>query len=199
MLISGGVVPVSYCCVQGGWSGEGNIDEDPLFVGQSVHLSVNSPCIDHGDTNALYNDPEDTGHPGYALWPSMGGLRNDMGAYGGPGSAVLGTTPDVKEAVGTGRLHPVALLENHPNPFQGETTIRYQLRNPEGNGEVSLRIYDVCGRIVRMFPGNPHDEGIQSIVWDGRDGRGEPAGTGVYIYHLETSDFSLSKRLILSR
>ena len=31
-------------------------------------------------------DPEDPNNPGSALWPALGGLRNDMGAYGGPGA-----------------------------------------------------------------------------------------------------------------
>ena len=43
---------VSYCDVQGGWSGTGNINIDPQFVdrpGGNYHLSISSPCIDSGD------------------------------------------------------------------------------------------------------------------------------------------------------
>lgn len=43
---------VSYCNVQGGWPGEGNMDGDPLFVdpdNDDFHLSAASPCIDSGD------------------------------------------------------------------------------------------------------------------------------------------------------
>ena len=53
--------------------GEGDISEDPLFVGGDpfdYHLQPGSPCIDAGDPDAQYNDVDD--------------LRNDMGAYGGP-------------------------------------------------------------------------------------------------------------------
>jgi len=45
---------VSYCNIQGGWPGDYNIDEDPLFVdslNQDLHLSWRSPCINRG-TNA---------------------------------------------------------------------------------------------------------------------------------------------------
>ncbi len=45
-----------YSDIQGGWSGIGNIDADPLFVnaaGGNYHLSSGSPCIDAGDPNFI--------------------------------------------------------------------------------------------------------------------------------------------------
>jgi hypothetical protein len=46
---------VTYCCVQGGYSGTGNIDADPLFVdpgNDDFHLTYASPCIDAGTNSA---------------------------------------------------------------------------------------------------------------------------------------------------
>ena len=46
-------VPVTYCNVQGGWPGEGNIDADPLFAfDDNWRILAGSPCIDAGT-----NDP----------------------------------------------------------------------------------------------------------------------------------------------
>ena len=88
------LVPVlTYCDVQGGWAGDGNIDADPLFAGPGAgdwSLLPGSPCIN-------------TGHPGLPLDPD--GSVSDMGAFafhpwsdlGGAlaGSAGLGAlTPD---------------------------------------------------------------------------------------------------------
>jgi len=81
---------VSYSDIQGGYRGEGNIDADPLFVdieNNNFHLQLTSPCIDAGNPDSTYNDPEDPNNPDYAMYPSMGTIRNDMGAYGGPGAA----------------------------------------------------------------------------------------------------------------
>ncbi len=42
----------TYCDIQGGWTGTGNIDADPFFVDTTIgdfHLRLNSPCIDAGD------------------------------------------------------------------------------------------------------------------------------------------------------
>ncbi|MHC4654913.1 MAG: choice-of-anchor Q domain-containing protein [Planctomycetota bacterium] len=47
---------VLYSNVQGGWSGEGNIDADPLFVDTAsgdYHLLPDSPCIDAGDNSVI--------------------------------------------------------------------------------------------------------------------------------------------------
>lgn len=47
-LIEGGTMQnITYCNIQGGYEGEGNIDQDPRFTGQDdYHLQNDSPCID---------------------------------------------------------------------------------------------------------------------------------------------------------
>ena len=50
--IFGNSLTVTYSCVQGGFPGIGNIDQDPLFLdpfNSDVHLMEFSPCIDAGD------------------------------------------------------------------------------------------------------------------------------------------------------
>jgi predicted outer membrane repeat protein len=74
--ISGGNPVITYSDIQGGWGGEGNIDEDPLFFDPSngdYHLQLISPCVDTGDTSI-----NDSCRP-----PGLGEERSDMGAYGG--------------------------------------------------------------------------------------------------------------------
>jgi parallel beta-helix repeat protein len=65
----GGDPVVVYSDVQGGWAGEGNIDDDPLFVdpeNNDFGLLPDSPCID-------------AGHPAIPNIP-WGGFRRDIGA-----------------------------------------------------------------------------------------------------------------------
>ena len=45
-------ITISWSDIQGGWEGEGNIDEDPLFLGSGDYpytLSDASPCINTGN------------------------------------------------------------------------------------------------------------------------------------------------------
>ena len=72
-------IDVTYSDVEGGWTGTGNIDSAPIFVAvDDYHLSEDSPCIDTGNPDSAFNDG--------CFPPSKGGDRNDMGAYGGPGT-----------------------------------------------------------------------------------------------------------------
>ena len=77
-----------YCNIEGGGlSGTGNISVEPhLLMNDWLYAFNDSPGIDAGDPNAVYFDIENPSVPGSANWPGFGGLRNDMGAYGGPGA-----------------------------------------------------------------------------------------------------------------
>ena len=80
-----GSLQVEYSDVEGGYNGIGNIDLDPVFADLTNFYLTDgtSPCIDVGNPSALFNDIEDPFNLGYALWPALGTLSNDMGAYGG--------------------------------------------------------------------------------------------------------------------
>jgi sugar lactone lactonase YvrE len=82
--IGGGTANVTYSNIEGAFTGEGNIDDNPEFADSNFYLLPSSTCIDAGNPDPMYNDNEDPSNPGYAKWPSQGLLRNDMGAYGGP-------------------------------------------------------------------------------------------------------------------
>jgi hypothetical protein len=81
-----GSVTVDYCIVENGYAGTDNLAERPLLGGEHFYPTAISPCIDVGDTALASCDPEDPAASGLALWPALGTLRNDMGAYGGPQS-----------------------------------------------------------------------------------------------------------------
>jgi hypothetical protein len=68
---------ISFSNVEGSYTGEGNIDQDPDFIDiKTLKLSASSPCIDKGNPQVEYED--------ICFPPSQGTAVNDMGAYGGP-------------------------------------------------------------------------------------------------------------------
>ena len=94
--VSGSGSTIEYNDVQFGISGMGNIDLQPSFADSNFYLNDDSPCIDAGNPDQMFNDPEDPNSSGNALFPSKGTVRNDIGAYGGPYSM---TAMDFSEPV----------------------------------------------------------------------------------------------------
>ncbi len=88
------------------------------------------------------------------------------------------------------------LLQNHPNPFNPQTTISFDLPRPAA---VSLRVFDVSGRLVRaLLEGEVVAEGRQEVVWDGRDDGGRRVGSGTYFYRLESGEYAEIRRHFVS-
>ncbi len=87
------------------------------------------------------------------------------------------------------------LHQNAPNPFNPRTRIRFNL--PE-ESRVSLRIYDVSGRLVQtLFEDSPHEPGSHEAVWNGRDASGRQAPASVYFYRIDAGEWSQTRRMML--
>jgi hypothetical protein len=100
-------------------------------------------------------------------------------------------------AAGSAVPQATRLLGNAPNPFNPETTIRFELSPADAAGPVSLRVYDVRGKLVRTLPTGSLAPGLVSVSWDGRDDAGRVASSGVYIYRLETRQQALTGRMLM--
>jgi hypothetical protein len=102
--------------------------------------------------------------------------------------------------IGTGVVSDVPeqrnmLYRNFPNPFNPTTTISYSLRETSA---VSLRVYDVSGRLVRTLVDDVMPAGaIHQVVWDGRNSSGAYVASGVYFYRLSSSDYTNTYKMVL--
>ncbi|MEO6038841.1 MAG: FG-GAP-like repeat-containing protein, partial [Saprospiraceae bacterium] len=82
------LVEAQYNCIQDGFPGVGNITSDPLLTDSlCFQLSPGSPCTDAGSPAEADEDFSWNGKN--AAFPARGGLRNDIGAYGGPSRGLL--------------------------------------------------------------------------------------------------------------
>jgi hypothetical protein len=87
-----------------------------------------------------------------------------------------------------------SLLQNFPNPFNPETTIKYNLA--EG-ADVHLRIYNIVGQVVRTLVAERQSAGRYQVRWEGTDDRGMAVSSGIYFYQISTGKFQDVKRLML--
>jgi hypothetical protein len=105
-----------------------------------------------------------------------------------------GLTACVSAAEDVPAARPV-LAQNVPNPFNPVTRIAFDL---PGTRVVSLRVYDVAGRLVRTLRSEETlPAGRHEAVWDGRDDGGRRSASGTYFYRLVTGRHSSTKRMTL--
>ncbi|MCL2064931.1 MAG: S8 family serine peptidase [Candidatus Cloacimonetes bacterium] len=86
------------------------------------------------------------------------------------------------------------LVGNHPNPFNPETTIRFNL-SVESN--VQIDIFNIRGQKIRNLINTQLETGKHSVVWNGRDDNGNELGSGIYFYVMKTEDYTQVRRMAL--
>jgi len=192
-LRGGGTVDVTYCNIEGGWQGNGNIDTNPYFESIKLLLADSSLCIDAGDTDPQYNDPE--GNPGMGLWPAKGTIRNDMGAYGGPRSAVLSdfTISSVNDNELNVQPQRFILEQNYPNPFNPSTIISFEIAEA---GFTLLKVYDVLGNEVATLVDKELPAGDYEVEFSINNSQ---LSSGIYFYQLKTGNNIDTKKMILMK
>jgi hypothetical protein len=86
------------------------------------------------------------------------------------------------------------LFQSYPNPFNKTTTISFSI--PQ-SAKVSLKVFDVQGRLVRTLVDGVRLAGVHPIVWDRRSNGGQSVASGVYFYRLKAPGFEKSRRMVL--
>ncbi|MFH0777138.1 MAG: FlgD immunoglobulin-like domain containing protein [Candidatus Eisenbacteria bacterium] len=85
-------------------------------------------------------------------------------------------------------------LASAPNPFSGSTEISF---SSDVTQRVTLSVFDVAGRLVRLIQDGALDSGVHHFAWDGRDGTGSRVPSGIYFLKVNAERGSLSKKLVL--
>jgi hypothetical protein len=150
------------------------------YVNHEIRITAGDVLVDRLRFQ-LRNQGEDE------LWMSY---FVDTSLYYGSSYAVspVGGMPQPAVAV----LHP-----SYPNPFNPQTTIRYEL---PAAMPVDLRVYDLQGRLVRILAsGQVEQAGEHQVLWDGRDRLGRATASGTYLYRLDAGGKLLFGRMALVR
>jgi len=190
LRVQGGSSQIIYNDVEGGYTGEGNINLDPDFSQDGYYLSNSSPCIDAGKDSVVFNDREDPLNPGSALWPSQGTIRNDMGVFGGPNCVdlpliITSVSDDLQGSV----PFNFNLFQNFPNPFNPTTNIRWESSE---DGHQTLKVYDILGNEVATLLDDYKPAGKYELTFNA-----SKLSSGIYFYQLNVNEFSETKEMIL--
>ncbi|MGB5896166.1 MAG: hypothetical protein WBG58_18470 [Ignavibacteriaceae bacterium] len=189
-----GAADIQYSDIESGYTGIGNMDEDPNFDDSTYFcLNQNSHCMDAGNPDPIYYDVEDPQNLGYPLLPARGTLINDMGHFGGPSS--LWSTWDIPVSVKNGETEnsipsEFTLSQNFPNPFYPSTTIKYQI--PELSF-VSLKVYYVLGSEITTLVNEEKPIGSYEVDFSANGGSASGGNAyslprGIYFYRLQAGD-----------
>jgi hypothetical protein len=87
------------------------------------------------------------------------------------------------------------MLKIHPNPFSGQTKIKFQA--PNSKSEVTMNIYDATGNLVKDFSlSTAYGLQLTTIQWSGKDQLDRLVPAGVYFVRLKSEDYNLTKKVI---
>jgi hypothetical protein len=87
-----------------------------------------------------------------------------------------------------------ALSQNHPNPFNGTTTIDFSLPS---SSYVVLNVYNVMGQRVSTLIDKIMRAGNHSVRWNAVDDTGAELSSGIYIYRIATNGQNFTGKMVL--
>ncbi len=174
-----------------------DLDQDGIWQSPEEHIVVNRPVAPNMP-EMPWTVPDDT-EPG-DIYARVRFSTMDLDAP--TGFARDGEVEDYhitvrkSETVETVHRMPkqFVLHQNHPNPFNPTTEIRYELPRQE---HVKIEIYNLIGNRVRTLVNEPHPAGYFNRVWDARDDLGRVLPSGIYIYRIKAGPFVKARKLLL--
>jgi len=132
---------------------------------------------------------EQTVDVSYGRYPDGSDIWQQMNPTPGTSNTEELFTMDSNSIPNSFRLYPA-----YPNPFNPETTISYDL--PE-NTFLDITIYDMMGKKVRTIVNALQNPGYKSVLWNAKDEYGRAVSAGIYLYKIQTNNYSETKKIIL--
>jgi len=84
-----------------------------------------------------------------------------------------------------------ASLQVYPNPVAGSTTISFSV---EQSQKISLRIFDMNGRLVTTLADASFEEGEYEVIWNAAD-----VNAGIYFLQVQTEENSETIKLAVTK
>ena len=88
-------------------------------------------------------------------------------------------------------IKPFVTAQCYPNPFNPQTTIRYELSNP---GKVTISVFNVVGQHVKVYEIGYKDQGTHEFLFDASD-----LTSGIYFYHIDAGYSKTTGKVLYMR
>ncbi|MFC1481989.1 FlgD immunoglobulin-like domain containing protein, partial [Candidatus Neomarinimicrobiota bacterium] len=184
----------------------------PLTGEQTLNAVFDTALNSNGST-LLFHEPTSFSVPrGLGVWhdpPAGGAFRSDGGQFvfisGRPyrydAEQLRANVEFILEYLlhepgsqGDGQATRIVLEQNYPNPFTLYTTIEYALPRP---ARVSLKVYDILGKVVATLIDEPQDMDYRQVEWHGRDQDGRAVASGIYFAVYKAEDVIRVRKMVL--
>jgi|GEM_PF-2887344 len=103
---------------------------------------------------------------------------------------------DVQSGVKSEKALPSAfrLYPNYPNPFNAETTVRFDV---PVQAHIRIVVYSSTGLVLKMLLERDMEPGSHEVVWDGVDSQGNKVSSGIYLLKISSGNWTRFIKMIL--
>lgn len=154
------------------------------FIGEADADEGSFPTVSLGDVNG----------DGLSDIGLGAGFNNEGGSNAGQCYIIYGYDPSIVNVSSESLPKEHALHQNYPNPFNPSTSIAYTLPTA---GEMTLSIFDLEGKLIRVLKDGNQPAGDYRIHWNGFDDAGDPVVAGVYFCRLSADNVERSIKMVL--
>jgi PKD repeat protein len=153
--------------------------------------------VDNGQIFEIIDTTFATGKAGLYCWANLGSYWDNFS---------ISQTNYVPISIGANPpllTESFTLYQNYPNPFNPSTLISWQSARLDAGQAVGsatqLEIYNMLGQKVKTLINERQPAGYHSVVWDGRDDKGNPVASGIYLYHLKVGKSVTIRKMVLMK
>ncbi len=164
-----------------------NNDADCVVLRDPLGREMDSVAYD-----ARWHSPVLTDVAGRSLERISAQLPSSDRGNWGTSVARAGGTPGCRNSIWHDGISPAASLGASPNPFSPDgdgrddhTIISFEI--PRASGWMSMRVFDVAGRMIRVLANNEPCGHAGAVVWDGLDDGRRRVRIGIYVVLLEVA------------
>ncbi len=180
-------------------SPQSNLQVEVTVSGVQSGSAVAGELVDAGNNvvdvvNQTNSNPFTLTAPQPGTYTVNAGYRRPSREYGT--TTVEFTATSINIPTPNNNLSTFQLYQNHPNPFNSETIIRFSL--PKG-ARVELTVFDINGKLISELANGFFQSGIHAVKWNGRDSDGKPVSSGIYLCQIKSGENRIAKAMILSK